>query len=50
VVLALVELGMEPTDAVDLVRKKRRGAINSKQLKFLQAYKPRRDDKKCLVM
>jgi protein tyrosine phosphatase type 4A len=50
VVLALVELGMEPMDAVDLVRKKRRGAINAKQLKWLQSYKPRRGDKKCRLM
>ena len=42
VVIALIEeAGLTPLDAITLVREKRRGAINSRQLKFLQAYKPR---------
>lgn len=41
VAVALVEAGMEPLDAIDYIRKRRRGAINSKQLKFLQSYRRR---------
>jgi len=39
VALALMELGMKYEDAVELIRSKRRGAINSKQLGFLEKYK-----------
>jgi len=41
VALALIELGMKYEDAVELIREKRRGAINSKQLAFLQKYRPK---------
>lgn len=41
VALALMELGMKYEDAVELIRAKRRGAINSKQLSFLEKYKPK---------
>ena len=33
VALALIERGMEPLDAVQLIRDKRRGAINAKQVR-----------------
>jgi len=39
VAVALIELGMKYEDAIELIRKKRRGAINSKQLEFLAKYK-----------
>jgi protein tyrosine phosphatase type 4A len=39
VAVALIELGMKYEDAVELIRKKRRGAINTKQLEFLDKYK-----------
>lgn len=42
VATALIELGMKYEDAVDLIRKKRRGAINTKQLDFLSKYKRRK--------
>jgi len=42
VATALIELGMKYEDAVDLIRKKRRGAINSRQLEFLSKYKRRK--------
>ena len=42
VAVALVELGMKYEDAVDLIRSKRRGAINSRQLEFLARYKRRK--------
>ncbi|BES88019.1 unnamed protein product [Nesidiocoris tenuis] len=41
VALALIELGMKYEDAVELIRQKRRGAINAKQLGFLEKYKPK---------
>lgn len=39
VAVALVELGMKYEDAIEMIRKKRRGAINSRQLEFLAKYK-----------
>jgi len=39
VAVALIELGMKYEDAVELIRKKRRGAINAKQLEFLAKYR-----------
>lgn len=42
VAVALIELGMKYEDAVDLIRTKRRGAINSRQLEFLAKYKRRK--------
>ncbi len=42
VAVALIELGMKYEDAVELIRKKRRGAINSRQLEFLAKYKRRK--------
>jgi len=41
VAIALIELGMKYEDAVELIRQKRRGAINAKQLAYLQQYRPR---------
>jgi len=41
VATALIELGMKYEDAVEMIRKKRRGAINAKQLEFLAKYKKR---------
>jgi protein tyrosine phosphatase type 4A len=42
VAVALIELGMKYEDAVEQIRKKRRGAINAKQLEFLAKYKRRK--------
>jgi len=42
VAVALIELGMKYEDAVDEIRTKRRGAINSRQLEFLAKYKRRK--------
>lgn len=41
VALALIELGMKYEDAVELIREKRRGAINAKQLAYLEKYRPK---------
>lgn len=51
VALALIERGMDSMDAVEAIRKRRRGAINTRQLKYIESYKRTRADKKnCLVM
>lgn len=41
VAMALIELGLKYEEAVELIRDKRRGAINSKQLAFLEKYRPK---------
>jgi protein tyrosine phosphatase type IVA len=51
VAIALIENGMGALDAVMFIRKRRRGAINNKQLKFLENYKPRHLQKnRCIIM
>ncbi|KAJ3259685.1 Protein tyrosine phosphatase type IVA 1 [Boothiomyces macroporosus] len=52
VALALIENGMAPLDAVIYIRERRRGAINAKQLKFLEGYKKRnkKDKKGCYLI
>lgn len=51
VAIALIENGMRALDAVMFIRQRRRGAINNKQLKFLENYKPRHLQKdKCIIM
>eukprot|EP00440_Ansanella_granifera_P046051 gb/GFBE01049876.1/.p1 GENE.gb/GFBE01049876.1/~~gb/GFBE01049876.1/.p1 ORF type:complete len:175 (+),score=19.84 gb/GFBE01049876.1/:1-525(+) len=38
--VALIELsGIDPMDAVEKIRERQKGAINARQLKFLQSYK-----------
>lgn len=51
VAVALIEYGMKALDAVSFIRQHRRGAINNKQLKFLEKYQPRRERRfdKCLI-
>ncbi|KAG0172328.1 Protein tyrosine phosphatase type IVA 1 [Apophysomyces sp. BC1034] len=39
VAIALIELGMQPLDAVEYVRRKRRGAFNKPQIAYLDTYK-----------
>ena len=39
VAIALVEAGQEPGQAVTFIRERRRGAINTVQLQYLQSYK-----------
>ncbi|XP_054157046.1 protein tyrosine phosphatase type IVA 3-like [Oppia nitens] len=41
VAIALVEAGMKFEDAVETIRRERRGAINAKQLQYLSQYKSR---------
>lgn len=40
VAIAIIESGYDYTDAVQLIRSKRSGCINSAQLEFLKQYKP----------
>eukprot|EP00511_Aplanochytrium_stocchinoi_P004417 CAMPEP_0204834396 /NCGR_PEP_ID=MMETSP1346-20131115/19733_1 /ASSEMBLY_ACC=CAM_ASM_000771 /TAXON_ID=215587 /ORGANISM="Aplanochytrium stocchinoi, Strain GSBS06" /LENGTH=237 /DNA_ID=CAMNT_0051967707 /DNA_START=741 /DNA_END=1454 /DNA_ORIENTATION=- len=48
VAVALVEYcNMKPLEAVQFIRKHRRGAINKKQVKWLESYVPRRSMSKC---
>uniref|UniRef100_UPI00398F0A4B protein tyrosine phosphatase type IVA 2-like isoform X2 n=1 Tax=Pristiophorus japonicus TaxID=55135 RepID=UPI00398F0A4B len=41
VAVALIESGMMYEDAIQFIRQKRRGAINSKQLSYLEKYRPK---------
>eukprot|EP01138_Halocafeteria_seosinensis_P012758 gb/GECG01013034.1/.p1 GENE.gb/GECG01013034.1/~~gb/GECG01013034.1/.p1 ORF type:complete len:181 (+),score=22.00 gb/GECG01013034.1/:1-543(+) len=50
VAIALIEEGVEPLKAVNLIRDKRRGAINQKQLKYLEDSYKRRKKSSCTVM
>ncbi|KAF7279576.1 hypothetical protein GWI33_006973 [Rhynchophorus ferrugineus] len=54
VALALIELGLKYEEAVELIRERRRGAINLKQLEFLEKYKKRHrlngEKKSCILM
>ncbi|CAM9372488.1 unnamed protein product [Choristocarpus tenellus] len=38
VAIALIENGLDPIDAVEYIRSRRRGAINRKQLAYLESY------------
>jgi protein tyrosine phosphatase type 4A len=50
VALAFVESGMEPLDAIEFIRSKRRGAINARQLKFLETYVPQKSSGCCVIL
>jgi len=50
VAIALIEAGVDAGDAVDFIRKRRRGAINKVQLKYVLEYKPTRRKDKCVLM
>ncbi|KAI9472358.1 MAG: protein-tyrosine phosphatase-like protein [Benjaminiella poitrasii] len=49
VAIALIEDGMQPLDAVSYIRERRRGAINKKQLKYIESYKPRSKSSRCII-
>jgi len=56
VAIALIELGLKYEDAVELIRRKRHGAINARQLSYLEKYRPKsrlkmkNQDKSCTIM
>ncbi len=47
--VALIEFGLEWQEAVELIRAKRRGAINRKQLKYLESYIPTSRNTCCVI-
>eukprot|EP00127_Corallochytrium_limacisporum_P007268 Clim_evm9s246 gene=Clim_evmTU9s246 len=47
VAIALIEAGMSSEDAIEMIRNKRRGAINNRQLKYLQKYRPQANSAAC---
>ncbi|SJK86370.1 Probable protein tyrosine phosphatase type IVA A [Babesia microti strain RI] len=46
--IALIEYGMQPLDAIQFIRERRKGAINSRQLQQLTIYKRCNLQRKCL--
>ena len=42
VALALIEYGMKPLDAIEFIRSRRKGALNSHQIEFIDRYRRRR--------
>jgi protein tyrosine phosphatase type 4A len=52
VAIALIEGGMNPLQAVNFIRERRRGSFNVKQIQWLKVYKPRLKKKNpnCIVM
>merc|ERR1712166_662287 len=50
VALAYIEFGMSGLDAVTMLRSKRNGCINQRQLQFLEAYSKKVEDDKGCVM
>jgi protein tyrosine phosphatase type 4A len=52
VAVALIEAGMEPYEAIKFIRKRRRGAINARQLKYIESYKSRKrlkNEQSCII-
>eukprot|EP00940_MAST-03C_sp_MAST-3C-sp2_P000764 g764.t1 len=49
VAIALIEAGHDYTDAVALIRKKRKGCINRAQLEFLKDYTPTTQKSCCVI-
>ncbi|KAI3637052.1 hypothetical protein MIR68_004758 [Amoeboaphelidium protococcarum] len=39
VAIALIEYGVDKLDAIDFIRKRRRGAFNSRQIQYIDSYK-----------
>ena len=51
VAIALIEAGLDPASAVQYIRERRRGAINSLQLSYLESYVPRSNGGSgCVIM
>lgn len=49
VAIALIESGMSPLDSVAFIRQRRRGAINNRQLKYIENYRRRTKSAKCVI-
>mmetsp|Transcript_5643 Transcript_5643/g.13758 ORF Transcript_5643/g.13758 Transcript_5643/m.13758 type:complete len:171 (+) Transcript_5643:207-719(+) len=50
VAIGLIEKGMDPMDAIQMIRDKRRGAINRRQAKFLNDYRRQSSNGACCVV
>jgi len=50
VCIALVESGLDPYEAISLIRKRRRGAINKRQLQYIENYKRRKANACCVIL
>lgn len=50
VAIALIDGGMRYEDAVEFIRRHRQGAINARQLAFLERYKASSNKKGCIIM
>lgn len=48
VAIALIELGMSPLDSVQFVRERRKGAINNRQIEYIETYR-RQSRSKCCI-
>lgn len=48
VAISLIEQGMSSLDSVQFIRERRRGAINNKQIEYIEAYR-RQSKGKCIV-
>jgi len=48
VAISLIELGMSSLDSVQFIRERRRGAINNKQIEYIEAYR-RQSKGKCMI-
>jgi len=42
VAISLIEMGLPYDEAIELIREKRKGAFNAKQIQFLKNYRPKR--------
>jgi protein tyrosine phosphatase type 4A len=49
VAIALIEAGMSALDSVSFIRERRHGAINNRQLKYLESYKKRPRPFPCII-
>jgi len=50
VAIALIEAGMDPLESISFIRKKRRGAINARQITYIEKYKRRNPASGCCVI
>eukprot|EP01112_Ceratiomyxa_fruticulosa_P020957 TRINITY_DN7278_c0_g1_i1.p1 TRINITY_DN7278_c0_g1~~TRINITY_DN7278_c0_g1_i1.p1 ORF type:complete len:551 (+),score=75.02 TRINITY_DN7278_c0_g1_i1:1317-2969(+) len=50
VAIALIEGGMQPLQAIEFIRERRRGSINMKQLQYLKQYKRKGKRGPCSIM
>ena len=47
--IALIQAGVSPLEAIEFIRKRRKGALNTTQLKYLLKYKKQSNGKDCVI-